>query len=142
MLWSLLSSKKKYCLPINKFGFVDEHKTFKGFTNVSDKLGRKEFFNMANRCKLIAEIPLSWRKSFSQGVVIPHKIKNCFDCKKDFLCDNCDKLVNQRKEFSANLNELKRQPPNECGHMPLSIKQFDDKRCYENYNKYKPWDLM
>ena len=26
-------------------------------------------------------------------------------------------LVNQRKEFSANLNELKREKPNDRGHM-------------------------
>ena len=36
---------------------------------------------------------------------------------KDILCDGCDELVNQNKEFSANLNELKRQPPNEFGQM-------------------------
>ena len=56
-------------------------------------------------------------KNFSYGVVIPHRMKNCSDCKKDNLCENCDKLVNQKKEFSANLNELKRQPSNEFGHM-------------------------
>ena len=28
----------KYCLTINKFGFVDEHKTFKKFTNMSDNI--------------------------------------------------------------------------------------------------------
>ena len=44
-------------------------------------------------------------------------MKNCTDCKKAFLCDNYDKLLNQRKEFSANLKEMKRQPPNENGHM-------------------------
>ena len=27
------------------------------------------------------------------------------------------KLVSQKKEFSANLNELKREAPNEVGHM-------------------------
>ena len=37
--------------------------------------------------------------------------------KKDFLCDNCGNLVNQRKEFSANLNELKRETPNKFGHI-------------------------
>ena len=42
---------------------------------------------------------------------------NCTDCKIDSLCDRCDNVVNQRKEFSANLNELKRQPRNEFGHM-------------------------
>ena len=44
-------------------------------------------------------------------------IQNCNQCKKDSLCNNCDKLVNQNKEFSANLNELKREPPNNNGHM-------------------------
>ena len=51
------------------------------------------------------------------GVVIPHKLRNCSYCKKDILRDNCDKLVNQKKEFSANLNELKRKVPNHFGQM-------------------------
>ena len=92
-------------------------KTFKGFKDVSDKLDRKEYFNMANGDKLVAKIPLSWKKSFSQGVVLPHKMRNCTNCKKNNLCDNCDKLVNQNKEFSANLIELKREKPNDFGHM-------------------------
>ena len=36
---------------------------------------------MAAGDKLIAKVPLGWKKSFSQGVVIPHKIKNCSECK-------------------------------------------------------------
>ena len=44
-------------------------------------------------------------------------MKNCNKCTKDLLCDKCHKLVNQRKEFPANLNELKREPPNEFGNM-------------------------
>ena len=35
----------------------------------------------------------------------------------DYYCDICDELVNQKKEFSANLNELKREKPNNCSHM-------------------------
>ena len=112
-----LAPKIIYCLTINKYGVIDEHKTFKGFTNVSGNLDRKEYFKMFEGDKLIAKVPLSWKKSFSQGVVIPHKMRNCTDCKIDSLCDNCDRLVNQRKEFSANLNEMKRQPPNQFGHM-------------------------
>ena len=112
-----LAPKIKYCLTINKYGVIDEHKTFKGFTNVSDNLDRKEFFKMAEGDKLVAKVPLSWKKSFSQGVVIPHKMRNCNNCTKDVLCDDCDKLVNQNKEFSANLNELKREKPNNHGHM-------------------------
>ena len=72
---------------------------------------------MSNGDKLVAKVPISWKNSFSMGVVIPHKIRNCVDCKEDNLCDNCDKLVNQKKEFSASRNELKREPPNEFDHM-------------------------
>ena len=96
---------------------VDEHKTFNGFNIVSDNLDRKEFFKMFQGDKLFAKVPLSWKESISQGVVIPHKMKICSKCSKDQLCDDCDKLVNQNKEFSANLNELKREKPNDHGHM-------------------------
>ena len=112
-----LAPKKKYCLTINKYGVIDEHKTFKGFSNVSDNLDRKEYFKMVDGDNLIAKVPVSWKNSFSQGVVIPHRMINCSDCKKDILCDECDKLVNQRIEFSANLKELKREAPNDFSHM-------------------------
>ena len=36
-----LAPKIKYCLTINKYGVIDEHKTFKGVTNKSDNLDRK-----------------------------------------------------------------------------------------------------
>ena len=80
-----LAPKIKYCLTINKYGVFDEHKTFKGFTNVSDKLDRKEYFKMADGDKLVAKVPLSWKNSFSQGVVIPHKMRNCTKCMKDIF---------------------------------------------------------
>ena len=51
-------------------------------------------------------------------VVIPLKIRNCNNCTEDILCIVYDELVSQSKEFSANLNELKRQAPNEFGPMP------------------------
>ena len=65
-----------------KFGIIDEHKTFKGFANFSDYLDGKKQFIMADGSKLVAKVLLSWKKSFSQSVVIPHKMKNCMDCKK------------------------------------------------------------
>ena len=102
---------------MNKYAVIDEHKTFKGFTNVSDNLDRQEYFKMLNGDKLIAKVPLSWKKSFSRGVVIPHKMRNCTECKEKILCDECDKLVNQKKKFTANLNELKREAPNQFGPM-------------------------
>ena len=39
-----LATKIKFCLTTNKYGVIDEHKTFKGFTIVFDKLDRKEHF--------------------------------------------------------------------------------------------------
>ena len=44
-------------------------------------------------------------------------MRNCNNCTKDILCDDCDKLVNQNKELSAKLNQLKREIPNDFGHM-------------------------
>ena len=84
-------------MTINTIGTLGEHKTFKGFTKMSDNLNRKENFIMANGGKLIAKVPLSWKKSFSQGVRLPHKMKKCGVRKKDTLCDECDKLVKQKK---------------------------------------------
>ena len=75
-----LAPKIKYCLTLYKFGVIDEHKTFKRFTNVSDNLYRKEYFEMFNFDELIAKVPLSWKRSFSLGVVIPHKMRNCGEC--------------------------------------------------------------
>ena len=106
-----------YCLTINKYGVIDGHKTFQGFTNVIDNLDRKEIRKMFKGDKLIAKVPISWKKSFSQGVVIPHKMRNCRNCQKEIIRASCDKLVNQRKEFSANLSEIKRETPIQFGHM-------------------------
>ena len=113
----ILAPKINYCLTISQYGVIGEHKTFKGFTLVSNNLDRKGYFKMFIGDKLIAKILLSWKKSFSMGVVIPHKVRNCNKFSEDTLCEGCDKLTNQNKEFSANLNELKKQPANEFGHM-------------------------
>ena len=72
---------------------------------------------MADGGKLMAKMSLSWKKSFSSGCCNSAKKKNCGDCEIDSLCGRCDKLGNQRQEFSANLNERKREPPNNIGHL-------------------------
>ena len=91
-----LAPKIKHCLIVNKYGLIDEHKTFKGFTNVSDNLDRKEYLKMFNGDKFTAKVPLSWKKSFSMGMVFPNKMRNCNKCTKNLLCDGCDKLVNEK----------------------------------------------
>ena len=57
-----LAPKIKYCVFINKYGIFDEQRTFKGFTNLSDNLDRKEIFKMFNGDILIAKVPLGWKK--------------------------------------------------------------------------------
>ena len=57
-----LAPRIKYCLTINRFGIIDEHKTFKTFNDVSHNLNRKEDLNMADEGgNLIANVPLSWK---------------------------------------------------------------------------------
>ena len=102
---------------MNKYSVIHKHKTFKVFTNVSDNLNRKENFKTFDGDKLIAKLPLSWKKSFRLGVLVPHKMNNCKKSSKNILHDDCDKLLNHTKECSANLNELKKQSPKEFGYM-------------------------
>ena len=101
-----LAPKIMYCSTLNKYGIIDESKTLKMFKNVSDNLNRKEYFKMFNSDKLIAKVPLSWKKSFNMGVVIPHEMRNCGECKEIFYVKF---VINWliRKKISANLNELK-----------------------------------
>ena len=94
-----VAPKIENCLTINKYGVIDEHKTSKGFTNVSESLDRKVYLKRYGGDKLIAKVPLSWKKSLNMGVVIPHKMGKCGECKKDILCENSDKLVIKIESF-------------------------------------------
>ena len=67
---------------MNRYGKIDEHKTFKRFTNVFDNLHRKEYFKMYGGDKLVAKVSSSWKKSFSHGVVIRQKSENVLNVKK------------------------------------------------------------
>ena len=41
----------------------------------------------------------------------------CNECNDKKLCNKCNYHINENKEFEANLNELKRHPPNDFGYM-------------------------
>ena len=112
-----LAPKIKYCLTIDEYGIISEHKTFKGFTDSKRLLDRLQYFEMLKGNTIQAKLPLSWKKSFESGIIIPKKLRYCTNCRENIICDNCDKKINQIKEFSPNFNELKRQPPNENGYM-------------------------
>ena len=58
--------------------------------------------------KVSALLAKIWRKSFDSGMIIPTKKR---------FCNKCNNQINENEEFEANLNELKRHPPIEFGHM-------------------------
>ena len=91
--------------------------TFKAFEDSKRLLDRSQYFKVLEGKKISAMLPRSWKKSFSKGIVIPAKMRICNECSKEKPFDRCNIQVNGKKEFEANLNELKRQPPNEFGYM-------------------------
>ena len=90
---------------------------FKGFNDSKRLLDRSQYFKKKQGEKLSAMLPRSWKKSFDNGVIIPKKMRFCNKCNDKKLCDRCNNQINENKEFEANLNELKRHPPNKHGHM-------------------------
>ena len=65
------------------------------------------------------------KKWFDNGIIIPVKMRFCNECNVKKVCNKCNNQINENKEFEANLNELKRRPPNDFGHMlPKYIIKF------------------
>ena len=120
-----LAPKIKYCLSIDNYGNIQEHKTFKGFNYSKQLLDRSQYFKMIEGKEVSALLPKSWKKSFDSGISIPTKMRFCNECDDKKVCNKCNNQVNENKEFEANLNELKRNHPNEFGHMlPCFVIQF------------------
>ena len=112
-----LAPKIKYCLKIDDYGIIQEHKTFKGFNDSKRLLDRSHYFKMIEGEKISALLPKSWKKSFDSVIIIPTKMRFCNESNDRKMCDKCNNQINENKEFEAKLNELKRHPPNKFGHM-------------------------
>ena len=112
-----LAPKIKYCLTIDEYGIIKEHKTFKRFNDSKRLLERSQYFKMKEGEKISAMLPKSWKKSFDNGVIKPKKMRFCNKCNNIKMCDICNNQINENEEFEANLNLLKRDKPNDCGHM-------------------------
>ena len=112
-----LAPKIKYCLTIDEFGINQEHKTFKGFNDSKRLLDRSQYFKLIKSKNISAMLPRSWKKSFDSGIIIPTKMRFCKECNDRKMCNKCNIQINDNKEFGANLNEIKRHPPNEFGCM-------------------------
>ena len=98
---------------------MEEEKTFKGFKDSKRPQDRSQSFYRIDGKKNISSAILtrSWRKSFNSGVVLPAKMRFCNECSKEKCCDRCNIQINENKVIEANLNLLRRQAPNQFGHM-------------------------
>ena len=85
-----LAPKIKYCLTIDDYGIIQEHKTFKGFNDSKRLLNRSQYFNMKEGKKISAMLPRSWKKSFDSGIIIPTKMRFCNECKDKIMCYRCN----------------------------------------------------
>ena len=56
-----LAPKIKYCLTIDDYGIIQEHKTFKGFNDSKRLLDRSYYFKMIEGKKVSALLPKSWK---------------------------------------------------------------------------------
>ena len=112
-----LASKIKYCLTIDDYGIIKEHKTFKGFNDSKRLLNRSQYFKFIEGEKISAKLPRSWKKSFDSGIIIPTKMRFCNECNDNKTCIKSNNQINENKEFETNLNILKRKAPNEFGYM-------------------------
>ena len=75
-----LAPKIKFCLTIDDYGFIQKHKTFKGFNDSKRLLDRSQYFEMIEGKKISAMLPRSWKKSFDSGKIIPARMRYCNEC--------------------------------------------------------------
>ena len=108
--------------------------TFKGFSDSKRFLDRSQYFKVIEGKKISAMLPRSWKKSFNNEIIIPVRMRRCNECKGEILCNQCNNKVNEKKEFDANLNLLKREAPNELGHMLPCYKEDLYIYTYSNTN--------
>ena len=111
-----LAPKIKYCLTIDDYGVIQEHKTFKCFNDSKRLLDRSQYFKLIEGNKISAMLPRSWKNSFESGLIVPTKMRFCDGCNDKKVCNKCNIQINENKEFEANLNEIKRHPLSEFGH--------------------------
>ena len=112
-----LALKIKYCLTIDEYGIIQEHETFKGFSDSKRLLDRSQYLKMIEGKRISAMLPRSWKKPFDSGIIIPTKMRFCKECNDNKMCVKGNNHINEKREFEANSNLLKRNAPNEFGYM-------------------------
>ena len=89
--------KIKLCYTIDKYGKVNEKKTFKGYHETERLLETYNYFKLKGGETVSGQFLSPWERSFASGLTI--------DTKNSF------------KEFKSKSNELKGLPSDECGNM-------------------------
>ena len=75
-----LAPKIKYCLSIDKYGIIQEHRTFKRFNDSKRLLDLFQYFKKIEAKKVIEYLPKIWRKLFDSGTITPTKIRFSNEC--------------------------------------------------------------
>ena len=91
--------------------------TLKGFNDSKWLLDRSQNFDMLEGEKITIMLPGSWKKSFSNSINIPVKMRRCNEWKGKLLCDECENQVNEDKKIESNSNLLTRDVLHQFGHM-------------------------
>ena len=132
-----LAPKIKYCLVIDDFGIISAKRTFKGYSEEHRMIKLEEYISLSEGKTVSGRFSIDWTKTF-EGIKIPHRKKdcsecdnrkicsdciikpkkNCFNCEMEKACDPCLNLISQKKNYSTDINTLKRKPPNEYHQMP------------------------
>ena len=131
-----LAPKIKYCLVIDDFGIISAKRTFNGYSEEHRMIKLEEYISLSEGKTVSGRFSIDWTKTF-EGIKIPHRKqncsecdnrkfcndcgekpkKNCFNCEMEKACDPCLNLISQKKNYSTDINTLKRKPPNEYHQM-------------------------
>ena len=91
-----LAPKLEYVLTIDDFGFIQQHMTFKGFSDSKRLLDRSQYFDMFEGKKKLALLSKSCKNSFINGIIIPAKMRGCDNSRGKILCVTCDNQINEK----------------------------------------------
>ena len=57
-------------MTMDEYDFIEEHQTFRGFTDSQGLLGGNQNFEMLKGDQIHAKLPLGWKKGFDSGIVM------------------------------------------------------------------------
>ena len=98
---SFLATKIKYCVTVDKFGIIQQHKTFRGFNDSIRLTGSSQYYETIEVEKKSAMSPKSYKKLFNSGVIIAAKMRFCNKCSKENCCGRFNNQINENTEFEA-----------------------------------------